>query len=150
MRKLNIKRFSKLIFAMLAVPMLALIFCACGLPFDPSGLTPEIFVESDGRVVYDELNEVYKVDVLIGENYVINANLGDYNDEEDGGGYYIDYVLEDSKTSLATLTDNNLLISQTAMPNEQVVVLIRVRKTGEEKIYRTEKLIANIVFETTK
>lgn len=141
MKQTYVKNVLKRYFSLLAIPLLAVIFCGCNLYFDPSGLKPKIFIESDGLIQYDEVNDLYNLELLPGETYLINANLGDYDESE----YFIDYAPENEETDVLSIEDNVVKISSSAETEQLVVVLVRLRKTDDETIYSSVKINIKIV-----
>lgn len=124
--------------ALMMLPLIMLTFSACSLSFDPSGLVPKVFINTDARLSFDD--EVYKLEMTPGDEYTITADLGDY----DGTEFFIEYALE-SETDSIVLTDNKIKVSDSISQNETVTVLINLKKNDEEKIYSTDKIFVLII-----
>lgn len=124
--------------ALVMLPLIMLTFSACSLSFDPSGLVPKVFINTDARLSFDD--EVYKLEMTPGDEYAITADLGDY----DGTEFFIEYALE-SETDSVVLTDNKIKVSDSISQNETVTVLVNLKKNDEEKIYSTDKILVLII-----
>lgn len=124
--------------ALVMLPLIMLTFSACSLSFDPSGLVPKVFINTDARLSFDD--EVYKLEMAPGDEYAITADLGDY----DGTEFFIEYALE-SETDSVVLTDNKIKVSDSISQNETVTVLVNLKKNDEEKIYSTDKILVLII-----
>ena len=118
------------------------VFSACEINIDPSNLVPELFINTDVELEYIYGDEIYKLQLLPGEIYEIDADLGEYDGEE----YYIEYSLE-SEESVLTLEENKITVSESADIGTVEKVYVKVKKIGDEKTYHTETIEVNVVSE---
>jgi len=118
------------------------IFSACSINIDPSGLIPELFINTDAELDYSYGDEIYKLELLPNDVYEIDADLGEYEGEE----YYIEYSLE-SEESILTLEENKITVSENAVEGTIEKVFIKLKNVNDEKTYQTETIEILIVLE---
>lgn len=117
-------------------------FSACSINIDPSGLIPELFINTDAELDYSYSDELYKLELLANDVYEIDADLGEYEGEE----YYIEYSLE-SEESILTLEENKITVSENAVEGTVEKVFIKLKNVNDEKTYQTETIEVLIVLE---
>lgn len=117
-------------------------FSACSINIAPSGLIPELFINTDAELDYSYSDELYKLELLANDVYEIDADLGEYEGEE----YYIEYSLE-SEGSILTLEENKITVSENAVEGTVEKVFIKLKNVNDEKTYQTETIEVLIVLE---
>ena len=117
-------------------------FSACSINIDPSGLIPELLINTDAELDYSYSDELYKLELLANDVYEIDADLGEYEGEE----YYIEYSLE-SEESILTLEENKITVSENAVEGTVEKVFIKLKNVNDEKTYQTETIEVLIVLE---
>jgi hypothetical protein len=115
---------------------------ACSLNIDPDKLVPELFINTDAELDYVYSDDVYRLELLAGDVYEIDADLGEYDGEE----YYIEYSLE-SEESILTLEENKVTVSENAIEGTVENIFIKLKKIGEDKTYQKETIEIKIVLE---
>lgn len=134
MKKNHLNCALKFLFVLI-LPFVVLNFSACEFHFDPSNLVPEIFISTDAKLSYDESQAVYNVTLKAGEEYEIKADLGDYGENE----FYIVFELEND-SDIVSLQKNKIIVSPEILEEKEVTVLVKLKKTNEEKTYSTVKI----------
>lgn len=124
----------------LILPVILLVFSACSFEFDPSGIIPEICINTNSRMCYIEKDDVYNLSVTKDEVYEIRADLGEY----DEGDYYLEFALENEVANI-TLEGKTITTSSGAELGVKFKIFVNLRKTGSEKIYSTEEIIVEVV-----
>ena len=118
------------------------VFSACSLNIDPDNLVPELFINTDAELDYVYSDDIYRLELLAGDVYEIDADLGEYDGEE----YYIEYSLESEESTL-TLEENKVTVSENAIEGTIENVFIKLKKIGEDKTYQKETIEIKIVLE---
>ncbi len=137
-----LSKIKKTLFVIMSLVLSVFVFSACEINIDPSNLVPELFINTDVELEYIYGDEIYKLQLLPGEIYEIDADLGEYDGEE----YYIEYSLE-SEESVLTLEENKITVSESADIGTVEKVYVKVKKIGDEKTYHTETIEVNVVSE---
>ena len=137
-----LSKIKKTLFVIMSLVLSVFVFSACEINIDPSNLVPELFINTDVELEYIYGDEIYKLQLLPGEVYEIDADLGEYDGEE----YYIEYSLE-SEESVLTLEENKITVSESADIGTVEKVYVKVKKIGDEKTYHTETIEVNVVSE---
>ena len=118
------------------------VLSACSLNIDTDNLVPELFINTDAELDYVYSDDIYRLELLAGDVYDIDADLG----ESDGEEYYIEYSLE-SEESILTLEENKVTVSENAIEGTVENVFIKLKKIGEDKTYQKETIEIKIVLE---
>ena len=137
-----LSKIKKTLFVIMSLVLSVFVFSACEINIDPSNLVPELFINTDVELEYIYGDEIYKLQLLPGEIYEIDADLGEYDGEE----YYIEYSLE-SEESVLSLEENKITVSESADIGTVEKVYVKVKKIGDEKTYHTETIEVNVVSE---
>ena len=137
-----LNRMKKLLFLTASFIFSVFILSACSINIDPSNLVPELFINTDASLEYITSDEIYRIELLVGDEYEIDAELGEYDGEE----YFIEYSLE-SEESVLILDENKITVSASAEVGVVEKVFVKLKKVGEEKTYQTEIIEVVIVLE---
>ena len=105
-------------------------------------MIPELFINADAELDYSYSDEIYRLELLAGDTYEIDADLGEYEGEE----YYIEYSLE-LEESILTLEENKITVSENAVEGTVEKVFIKLKNVNDEKTYQTETIEILIVLE---
>lgn len=130
------------LFVIVSFVLSIFIFSACSISINPSNLVPELFINTDAELEYITSDEIYRIELLAGEEYEIDADLGEYDGEE----YFIEYSLE-LEESVLTIEENKVIVSADAEEGTIEKVFIKLKKVGEEKTYQTETIEILVVLE---
>ena len=96
-----LSKIKKTLFVMMSLIFSIFVFSACSINIDIDNLVPELFINTDAELDYVYSDEIYRLELLAGDVYEIDADLGEYDGEE----YYIEYSLE-SEESITLEKDN--------------------------------------------
>lgn len=113
-------------------------FSACTFYIDGDGLVPEIIIETDNKLKLRE--EKYVITLSAGERYTVDANLGDYGEDE----YYIEFGTK-NETDLVALNGKEIIVSDTAPDDSVVIIVVVLKKQGEEKYISSEEITVTII-----
>ena len=137
-----LSKIKKTLFVMMSLIFSIFVFSACSINIDTDNLVPELFINTDAELDYVYSDEIYRLELLAGDVYEIDADLGEYDGEE----YYIEYSLE-SEESILTLEENKVTVSENAVEGTVENVFIKLKKIGEDKTYQKETIEIKIVLE---
>ena len=140
--KKGLMKIKKSLFVIVSFVLSIFIFSACSISINPSNLVPELFINTDAELEYITSDEIYRIELLAGEEYEIDADLGEYDGEE----YFIEYSLE-LEESILTIEENKVTVSADAEEGTIEKVFIKLKKVGEEKTYQTETIEILVVLE---
>lgn len=137
-----ISKIKKSLLVLVSLTISLFVFSACSINIDPSTLIPELFINADAELDYSYSDEIYRLELLAGDTYEIDADLGEYEGEE----YYIEYSLE-LEESILTLEENKITVSENAVEGTVEKVFIKLKNVNDEKTYQTETIEILIVLE---
>ena len=140
--KKGLMKIKKSLFMIVSFVLSIFIFSACSISINPSNLVPELFINTDAELEYITSDEIYRIELLAGEEYEIDADLGEYDGEE----YFIEYSLE-LEESILTIEENKVTVSADVEEGTIEKVFIKLKKVGEEKTYQTETIEILVVLE---
>lgn len=137
-----ISKIKKSLLVLVSLTISLFVFSACSINIDPSTLIPELFINADAELDYSYSDEIYRLELLAGDTYEIDADLGEYEGEE----YYIEYSLE-LEESILSLEENKITVSENAVEGTVEKVFIKLKNVNDEKTYQTETIEILIVLE---
>ena len=137
-----ISKIKKSLLVLVSITVSLFVFSACSINIDPSTLIPELFINADAELDFSYSDEIYRLELLAGDTYEIDADLGEYEGEE----YYIEYSLE-LEESILSLEENKITVSENAVEGTVEKVFIKLKNVNDEKTYQTETIEILIVLE---